>query len=44
MIKAYDSKNVTFYDVASGQEVTQTIGEASKLFEQWGNIFVSYIR
>ena len=44
VIKAYDSKNVTFYDVASGQEVTQTIGEASKLFEQWGNIFVSYIR
>ena len=44
VIKAYDSKNVTFYDVAAGKEVTQTIGEASKAFEQWGNIFVTYVR
>lgn len=44
VIKAYDSKNVKFYDTAEGKEVTQTIGEASKLFEQWGNIFITYIR
>lgn len=44
VIKAYDSKNVTFYDTAEGKEVTQTIGEASKSFEQWGNVFITYMR
>lgn len=44
VIKAYDSKNIRFYDTQDGKEATQTIGEASKLFEQWGNIFITYIR
>lgn len=42
LITAYDSKNITYFDVPSGKVVTVLTTEASKLFTQWGNVFIAY--
>lgn len=44
LITGYDSKNVTFYDTGSARSVTTDITSAEKTFEQWGNLFVTYMR
>ncbi len=44
VITAYDTSNVTYIDASTGSEVTQTQANATKLFTQAGNIYVTYYK
>ena len=44
IITAYDSKNVTYTDAASGMSQTVSLTDANKLFTQWENVFVTYYK
>ena len=44
VIAAYDTSNVTYIDASTGSEVTQTQANATKLFTQAGNIYVTYYK
>ena len=44
VITAYDTANVTYIDASTGSEVTQTQANATKLFTQAGNIYVTYYK
>ncbi len=44
IITAYDSKNITYTDMASGTSTTVTLTDANKLFTQWENVFVTYYK
>lgn len=42
IVTSFDSKNITYYDIANGNTVTILITDANKLFTQWGNVFIAY--
>lgn len=44
LITGYSASNVTLYDPANGKYKTASISEAEKMFENAGNIFISYIK
>lgn len=44
IITAYDSKNLTYTDAASGSTQTMAITEANKIFAQWENVFITYYK
>ena len=41
IITGYDSKNVTYIDTASNSTVTVALTDASKMFNQWENVFIT---
>ena len=44
IITGYDSKNVTYIDTASNSTVTVALTDASKMFNQWENVFITYYK
>ena len=44
IITGYDSKNVTYIDTASDSMVTVALTDASKMFNQWENVFITYYK
>ncbi len=44
IITGYSASNVTVYDPASGKYKTYSLKDAEKMFEEAGNIFMSYVR
>lgn len=44
IIISYDSKNISYIDVASGASSTISIVEANRLFSQWENLFITYYK
>ncbi|MDO5294357.1 MAG: hypothetical protein Q4F05_16605 [bacterium] len=44
VITGYSESNVTYYDPRDGKSVTKGLKEVEKLFENAGNVFISYIR
>lgn len=43
VITAYNSKDVVYYDPGKGRSVTAEKAEAEELFEEGGNIFISFL-
>ena len=44
IITGYDSKNITYIDTASDSMVTVALTDASKMFNQWENVFITYYK
>lgn len=44
VVTGYDSKKVSYYDTARGKMMTTDITTAEKNFEQYGKLFVTYMR
>ena len=44
IITGYDSKNVTYIDTDSNSTVTVALTDASKMFNQWENVFITYYK
>jgi len=44
IITAYDSGYITYIDVGTGKEETQTYANAKKMFTEAGNIFITYYK
>jgi hypothetical protein len=42
IITAYDAANISYLDTTSGAMKAMAITEASKMFAQWGNVFITY--
>jgi len=42
IVKSFDAKNITYFEVSTGKDVTLPIADASKLFTQFGNVFIAY--
>jgi len=42
IVTSFDAKNVTYFEVSTGQYITVPIADASKLFTQFGNVFIAY--
>lgn len=41
ILTGYDAKNVEYLDVSTGASVSSGITDASKVFAQWGNMFIT---
>jgi len=42
IITSFDAKNITYFDVSTGNTVSLPIADANRLFTQYGNVFISY--
>jgi len=42
MVTSFDAKNVSYFEVSTGNYITLPIAEAGKLFAQFGNVFIAY--
>jgi hypothetical protein len=44
VVTAYDSGNIAYLDTDTGVSKTMAITEATKMFAQWGNLFMTYYK
>ena len=42
IVTSFDTKNITYFEVSTGKEVILPTADASKVFTQFGNVFIAY--